>query len=317
MSELAWRPAGPADAAGITDLFRAIELAAPLGLETEPAEVEARMSRPGLDLLADTVVAVDAADAIRVYAEAAEMGTGQGRVRIRLTCAVRPGLDDQITGTTLDWLLARARQLLSERHPGLPGVLGARCAMADRSRLALLGQAGFEVVFRLQDLVRGVTPPLPAALPADISITGYDPRFDEAARVAHNDAYADDPGALLPDTRGWPQHATGLATFLPEASFLALTAAEEIAGFLFSLEHHDNAGAREGTLLCLGTRARWRRRGIAAALIGRALAAYHLAGITTARLQVEDTNVSATELYRGLGFADSDRGYVILQAPVL
>jgi len=316
MSELVWRPAGPADAAGITDLFRAIESAAPLGLETERAEVGARMSRPGLDLRVDTVVAVDAADAISAYAETADMGTGQGRARIRLTCAVRPGLDDQITGATLDWLLTRARQLLSEHHPGLPGVLGARCAAVDHSRLGLLGQAGFEVVFRLQDLVRGVTPPLSVAPPAGITITGYDLRFDEAARVAHNDAYADDPGALLPDARGWPLHATGLATFLPEGSFLALTAAEEIAGFLFSLGHHDGAGVREGTLLCLGTRVPWRRRGIAAALIGRALAAYRLVGITTARLEVEDTNTSATRLYHRLGFTDSDRGYAILQAPV-
>jgi mycothiol synthase len=316
MSELVWRPASPADAARVRDLFSVIELTAPLGLETELAEVEARISRPGLDLRTDAVVAVDSADGIRVYAEAADMGTGQGRARIRLTCAVHPGPKSQVTGAALDWLLARARQLLSEHHPGLPGVIGVRCSAADRPRLTLLGQAGFEVVSRYQGLVRSVTPPLSSAPPVDITITGYDPRLDEAARIAHNDAFAEDPGALMPDASGWPQHATGLATFLPQASFLALTPTQEIAGFLLSLDHHDNAGTREGTLLCLGTRAPWRRRGIAAALIGRALAAYHLAGIATARLQVDESNTSASTLYRRLGFTDSDLGYAILYALV-
>jgi mycothiol synthase len=316
MGDLMWRPARLADAAGIAGLFRAIELAAPLGMESGLADIEARLSQPAVDLRADTVVAVDAADAISVYAETADMGVGQGEARIRVTCAIRPGLDEQITGTALDWLLARARQLLAEHHPGLPGVLGARCAMTDSSRLALLSQAGFNVAYRVHDLVRAVTPPLSAAPPPDVTIVRYHPRYDEAARLAHNDAYADDPGALLPDADGWPQHATGLATFLPDASFLALTGGEEIAGFLFSLGHHDNAGPGEGRLHCLGTREPWRRRGIAAAMIAQALEAYALAGITTARLHVEDTNTSATRLYDRLGFTDSGRGYAALQAPV-
>lgn len=314
--ELRWRPARPADAPGIADLFSAVELVAPLGLESGLADVEARLSRPALDLDADTMVAVDAAGAISVYAEAADMGVGQGQARIRVTCAVRPGLEGQVTSTAVDWLLARARELLAEQHPGLPGVFGARCAVADSSRFAFLSQAGFGVAYRIHDLVRAVTPPPSAAAPPDITIVRYHPRYDEAARLAHNDAYADDLGALLPDAAGWPEHATGLPTFLPDASFLALAAGEEIAGFLFSLAAHDNAGAGEGNLLCLGTRKPWRRRGIAAAMIGQALAAYQLAGLTWARLQVEDTNTTATRLYGRLGFSDSGRGYAALRAPV-
>jgi mycothiol synthase len=313
---LTWRPASVADTVDIAALFRRIELVAPLGLETDLAEVEARMSRPGLDLGADTLVGVDPAGTIAAYAETADMGVGQGQARVRLTCAMGPGLAEDVTATAVDWLLARARQLLSERHPGLPGVFGARCAAADQSRFDLLGQAGFVVAFWMQDLIRGVTPPLSAEPPGGITIIEYDRRYDEAARLAHNDAFAADPGALLPEARDWPQHATGLATFLPAASFLALTAEAEIAGFLFSLEHHDADGVREGTLHCLGTGEAWRRRGVAAALIGRALAAFQSAGITTARLLVESTNADATRLYSRLGFTDGGLGYAILHAPV-
>ncbi len=145
----------------------------------------------------------------------------------------------------------------------------------------------------------------------------YRAGYEEAARIAHNDAYADDPGALLPDARSWPQHATGLANFLPDASFLALPGpaeGQDIAGFLFSLEHHDSTGTGEGSLHCLGTRKPWRRRGLAITLIGHALAAYQLAGFTTARLQVDSTNTSALRLYNQLGFTASGRGYAMLQA---
>src|SRR5439155_25527869 len=93
------------------------------------------------------------------------------------------------------------------------------------------------------------------------------PRHDEATRVAHNDTYADSPSALLPDAQAWPQHAVGLPNFLPDASFLALADTadgHDIAGFLFSLEHHDvTRAAGEGALHCLGTRKPWRRRGVA------------------------------------------------------
>jgi mycothiol synthase len=316
MSDLAWRPAGHSDATGVAELFRLIELAAPLGLETELAEVEARMSRPGLDLRADTLVGTDPAGTLLAYAETADMGVGNGQARVRVTCAVLPGLDAEITRAALDWALGRARLLVQDHHPGLPFVLGARCAAADHARSGWLAQAGFRIVFWLRDLERPVAPPPPVSPLPGIMVIGYDPRHDEAARLAHNDAYAADPGALLPDAEGWPLHATGLATFLPGASFLALTGDQEIAGFLFSLEHRDTAGLRQGTLHCLGTREPWRRRGIAAALIAHALTAYQQAGFTTATLQVEDTNTAAIGLYGRLGFADSGRGYAILQAPV-
>jgi mycothiol synthase len=136
-----------------------------------------------------------------------------------VTSAVHPELGTDVVASTLDWLLTRARSMLREQGDDLPGVLGgvlgARCAATDQARLTMLTEAGFEVVCWHQDMVRSVTPPVPAAPPPGLAIVRYDPRYTEAARIAHNDAYADDPGALLPDAASWPQHAVGLASFLP------------------------------------------------------------------------------------------------------
>ena len=50
--------------------------------------------------------------------------------------------------------------------------------------------------------------------------------------------------------------------------------------------------------------------------ISRALGAYGQAGYSLARLQVNSDNTDAVNLYAGLGFTDSGRGYAMLQAPV-
>jgi hypothetical protein len=54
MSDLAWRAATTGDAAHLAGLFWAIALTAPMGLETDLAEIQARLPRPGLDLNSDT-----------------------------------------------------------------------------------------------------------------------------------------------------------------------------------------------------------------------------------------------------------------------
>jgi mycothiol synthase len=308
------------DVAGLAELFQVIAQAAPVGLETEPAEIASRLSRPGLDLERDTLVGVDPTGAVLAYAETADMGVGQGRFRIRLTNAVHPGLGDEAVRRTHHWLTERAANLHRERRPDLPGVLGARCAATDHTRLALLTGSGFEVAGWHQDLIRPVDPPPPPApaLPG-ITVTPYHPRYDEAARTAHNDAYADSPSALLPDAEAWPRHAVGLPNFLPDGSFLALAGTADgydIVAFLFSLGQHDLTGVREAALHCLGTRQPWRRHGVATTLISRAFTAYRQAGYAQARLHVDSGNAAAVRLYTGLGFTDSGRGYAMLHAPI-
>ena len=320
MSDVSWRAARTSDAARLAELFQVIARTAPTGLETEPAEVALRLSKPGLDLELDTLVGVDAAGAVLAYAEAADMGVGQGQFRVRLTNAAHPDLGDDGLHRTHEWLLERARHLHQERRPDLPGVLGARCAATDHARLALLTESGFDVAGWHQDLIRPVDQPLPPApTPPAITVVSYHSRYDEATRVAHNDAYADSPSALLPDPQAWPQHAVGLPNFLPEASFLALAdtaAGPDIAAFLFSLEHRDTAGIGEGSLHCLGTRKPWRRHGLATTVISRALTAYRHTGYAQARLAVNSTNTDALSLYTQLGFTDSGRGYSMLHAPI-
>ena len=174
-------------------------------------------------------------------------------------------------------------------------------------------------------MTRGVAGPVPGRPAADgVVIVPYDARYCEGARLAQNEAFADEPHGRLLDALDWPRYAVGLATFLPAASFLALAAAtgsatghgQQVVAFLLSLEHRGHSDDRAGTLLSLGTRSRWRRHGLATTLISHALTAYQQAGFTTARLEVCSHNASAINLYTKLGFAPSDRGYAILMGPI-
>jgi mycothiol synthase len=325
VNEVSWQAAGLADAVDLAGLFTAIELAAPIGLETEPGEVAARLSMPQVDLGTDTLTGTDAARGLIAYAEAADMGVGAGQFRIRLTCAVHPDAGGDVLGAVLDWLTRRARQMRSGRHPDLAGVAAVRCAAADHARNTALTAAGFEVDHWHHEMTRGAAGPLPARAAADGAvIIPYDARYCEAARLAQNDAFADEPHGRLLDARDWPQYAVGLATFLPTASFLALDGVtgpaaargQQVVAFLLSLEYRGQGGDRAGTLLSLGTRSRWREQGLATTLISRALTAYQQAGLTTARLEVCSHNTSAMNLYTKLGFTPSDRGYAILMGPL-
>ena len=185
MSEISWRAAGLADDGDLARLFTAIELAAPIGLETEPGEILARLSMPRLDLQADTLIGVDAAGGPVAYADAADMGVGAGQFRIRLTCALHPGASDGVLGTVLDWLTSRARQMRAERHPDLPGLAAIRCAAIDHARRTALTDGGFEVDHWHHEMTRGVAEPVPGRPAADgVVIVPYDAEYSEAARLA-------------------------------------------------------------------------------------------------------------------------------------
>ncbi|WP_124811801.1 GNAT family N-acetyltransferase [Micromonospora globispora] len=316
MTVLRWRPAVLTDVDALTDLFAACEQKDPVGLDVEPDRVRARLAMPGLDLARDTLVAEDAGRIV-AYGETADMGTGPGVLRIRLTNVVDKSARDQATRRLHDWLIERASQLRKERWPDLPAMLGTRCGAGDPERLQLLADADFSVVRWEWTLVRDLNAPVSAtAAPGGVELVPFDRRYDEETRLAHNEAYADSPTAMIPDRESWPSHATGLPTFLPDASVLALDSdkpdGNEVVGFLFTLDHVGVDGRPAVLLHCLGTRPSWRRRGLASAMIGNALTACRAAGHHRAELHVGGDNREAVRLYTRLGFAHTGRGHAIL-----
>jgi ribosomal protein S18 acetylase RimI-like enzyme len=305
VNTLTWRPAAAGDVEAIADLYEVIERSAPVDRNTEPVEVRLR-----LDSVDDSLLAVDSSGRALVLADVTDVGEAAGAVRVRVGAAIHPDADDEVRRRTHDWLLERAQRLRDERRPGMPAMLGTRCAAVDTAWLALLTGSGFEVVHWQYDYLRALDRPVDLVPPPDgVTIVLYDTRYDEPARLAHNEAYVDDPNARAYDAADWPGHTTTNPRYVAAASFVAL-AGDDVAAFLFSQEHDG-----DGFLDCLGTVAPWRRRGVGAAIVTRALAAHREAGYRRARLNVRSDNGDAVRLYDRLGFVHSGREYAICVRP--
>jgi mycothiol synthase len=312
-----WRPAERSDADALAALFRTVEEFSALGLESDAEAVGLRLDHPGIDLAQRTRLVTDASGRAVAYAEVCAMGHGPDGFRIRLTSVIHPEFADHLTAQVHEWLEEHAHLLHLEAAPNQVALAGTRCGDRDQVRADLLRRAGYDLVRRAQVLVRDPIGSMPQAPPpAGLTITPFTPRYDEATRLAHNEAYAESSSAVVFDARTWPQHATGQRSFLPAASLLALTDAEaindQVAAFILALDGGTVSGRREAVLECLGTLPAWRGRGLARALIARALTTCQSLGFERARLQVDSTNTAALHLYDTLGFGDSGGGQAIL-----
>ncbi|PYC64846.1 hypothetical protein C7C45_29815 [Micromonospora arborensis] len=316
MKIASWKPATLADAVSLAALFRRVEAAAPVGLEQHADDVTTRLAALGPELGSGTRVGRDDDGDVAAYGEVAEMGEVDDVLRIRLANVVRPDTANDVRAELYQWLLGQAEQVRQVRGSAQAAVLGTRCAENDRVGHELLARHGFELVRHERDLVLALPESLPTeVLPPGLVSSPVDERYEELARLAHNEAYADSPSAIRPDQRTWPAHAIAHPRFLPDLSCLVLVEADgaenPVAGFLFALAD-DDTEKPTAVLHCLGSRVPWRRRGLATAMITHALRRARSAGFQQVRLRVSDTNPAALALYRKLGFVGSGRGYAVL-----
>jgi ribosomal protein S18 acetylase RimI-like enzyme len=205
----------------------------------------------------------------------------------------------------LHWCLERLR-LIGAGH-GSVGErwFGAWAGDADRAGLDLLGETGFRPIRRFHLMVRPtlddiVVPPLPDGLEVR-------PVRDEDLRaifLADSEAFLDHFGGVDPSDasfRRWVEHPT----FDPSL-FVVAWDGDDVAGAVLGLiDADENAahGYRRGWLDSVFTRRRWRRRGLAVALIGRTMMLLRDRGMTSAQLGVDTDNPHrALTLYETAGF---------------
>jgi mycothiol synthase len=234
-----------------------------------------------------------------------------GAYRVHVEGTVDPAYRRQGHGQPLlDWALGRAREVHAERHPDAVGVAAARGSETNHAQQAMLERAGFTRARWFFQLERPVADPPPLALPPDLELIPFDRRYDEQTRLAHNEAFADHWGSAPSTPESWAHWSMGSHTFRPAVSFLMLDharAGNPVVGYLLSYEYEaDTAatGIREAYVGSLGTRRAWRGRGVARALLSRAIAAYRDAGYQRTALDVDaDSPTGALGLYTSIGYA--------------
>ena len=169
---------------------------------------------------------------------------------------------------------------------------------------AFAGKHGFERVRVLWQMRRSLTEPLPdVPLPAGVSLRGFRPGHDEPAWLGINArAFAHHP-----EQGRWTAADLRLRQaepwFDPAGFLLAVDVADTVLGFHWTKVHPPTAGDPAiGEIYVLGVDPGGHRRGLGAALSVAGLRHLADAGLTEAKLYVDESNPAAVALYRRLGF---------------
>jgi mycothiol synthase len=142
-------------------------------------------------------------------------------------------------------------------------------------------------------------PPAPA-WPEGLSVRTYEPgRDDRALYEADEEAFADHWEHVPVPYGDWRAAELERPDLDPSLVFLA-EEGDELAGFALCLP--SRAGQPIGWVEVLGVRRRWRRRGLALALLRHAFRAFRARGLPAAGLEVDAENLTgAVRLYERAG----------------
>lgn len=135
----------------------------------------------------------------------------------------------------------------------------------------------------------------------------FEERYDELTRQARNDAFQHHWGAATSSPEVWRHTVTGHRGFQPDLSFLLLSPARDrVIAFVIG-KHFESGttapGRRELHLDIVGTRAEFRGRGLATALLGHTLRTARDAGFDRSSLGVDYENADgALRIYERCGY---------------
>lgn len=240
---------------------------------------------------------IDATDGVREY---------------KARCWVDPAMRRRGIGTML---LARneerLRALAASHDTDRPKVLGMGCNESNVGAAALARRFGYEPVRWFVDMERpleGELPPIPP-LPDGLELRPMTAEHARKVWEADVEAFRDHWGGW--DTsdasfRRWVESPD----FQPELALIAWDGDEVAGGILNAIYPEENAslGTARGWLDSVFTRRPWRRRGLAKALIPRALHLLAARGMTVAALSADADNPSgAFGLYESAGFRTTVR----------
>ena len=315
--ELSWRPIQVRDRDALHALVEAIEVADRFPERTSPAEVEEMLGAPWLDLEQDSLVGVDHTGTLRAYAVVDMPPDAETVVRVNLRGGVHPRWRGRGIGrAVLAWMEGRGRQRLADSGVELPARLAVMVAEHSRDHRRLYAAAGFSPIRWYTVMRRDLGSELPdAPVPEQLRLAPWTDELDDAVRLAHNEAFMDHWGSQPQSAKAWRQHASH---FAPQWSWLAMHD-DAVVGYLLSSRHPQDwsaIGYTCGFTEMVGVVPAWRGRGVAAALLVKAMTAYREDGMEYACLLVDTANpTGAHELYDRLGY-EPTYGYVLYSVEI-
>ena len=229
-----------------------------------------------------------------------------GVVHHQLEGWVRPEQRRQGIGRALlHWTEARSREAAAERPTPEPHATSAWVSETQAGAVGLLESEGYERVRYGFMMVRSLSDPIPdAAVPEGLEVRPVVEADHRRIWDADTEAFRDhwDAGERTEeDFIGWFS-TPGIDTSMWRVAWDGDEVAGAVMNFVF-VEENERLGVRRGWLEHISVRRRWRRRGLAAALIADSLRELRARGLDEAALGVDAENLSgALRLYESLGF---------------
>lgn len=329
---LRWRPATVEDAQIVVDMANAMYEADDAPFRESVDEARAELAAPWRDLETDSLLGFDEAGELRATAIIEAPPGDETTVRTYCFGGVHPARRGEGIGRELfAWQLARARQILASSGKDLPARIAAFAEDdAPEPRHRMYAHAGLEPRRFYADLKRPLDgdAPIPhVELTGSLRLAPWSEALDDAARLAHNDAFRDHWGS---EPQTMAQWTNGRSEFAPEWSFVVVDDAPDVEALLAD-PRTDAATAealREGAPLVagyalnsryaadfpvrgysfgytdvLGTRRAYRGRKAALAALAASMRAFADDGMQAAVLDVDTENPSGAHgLYASLGY---------------
>jgi len=305
------RPATRGDAPEVVDLLNACDAAEIGEPDSTLEDLETDWAMEGFDPASDAWVA-EGPHGLVGYAYAGDQfRTGE----LEADLWVHPEHHEpELAGRLLGLAERRAAAIAVERgyeHPRLD----VFCASANRVKRDLLRKHGYELartVYRMTVDLGGELRSAPA--PEGLEIRAFRPEIDERTMFATmHGAFADHFRRSDEPFESWKARLLGHPSFVPELWWLAWDeAAGEAAGAVIAYDHGDL-----GWIQGLGVRRAWRRRGLGAALLAHALAAFKARGQLRVDLGVDAEGATRPlRLYERAGM-QSTAAYELYAKPLV
>jgi mycothiol synthase len=308
-ADLSWRPIEPADVAEWAVLLAAIEAVEREDEYSSEQDLLEEFSYPYRDFARGTVAVYDGGT-MAGYCVLTSQSAADPVHRMRQHGGVHPAYRSRgLGGQLLGWAETAAVPLHQERFPGRPLTLSGSCISRNDDAAELYAAHGYREVRWFHEMTKDLAAALPdVPAPAGVQIVGFTPARSQDALLVFNEAFRDHWGSIENNAEQWAYHTTERA-FRPALSFLAY-AGQEPLGVIICYEYDaatEATGIRDLHIPLIGTRRAGRKRGIASALLLRALAEARADGLTTASLGVDaDSPTGALGLYERAGFTVTD-----------
>ncbi|HWO64289.1 MAG TPA: GNAT family N-acetyltransferase [Umezawaea sp.] len=309
---LAWRPLTREDAKASADLLNAVETVDRIGENYGEEDTLQELIDPCADLERASLAAFDGDVMVGFMKIRRKPSAGEVH-RVFLDGGVHPAYRRRGIGTgLLDAGVAAAEVVHSLHHPASRLVVDVHRAEHIAGVPELVRSRGFAPVryFRFMEHPLGDAIPA-AAIPGVMGVESWSEENDEDFRSVRNESFEDHWGSAPMPVESWRNKIVN-QTFRPEVGFLLRDEANGApAGLVVVLHWEADAvatGIRDAHLMLVGTLRRYRRRGVAGALVGHALRAAADQGYDRASVSVGSASPTrAFGIFEKAGFTPTTR----------